>query len=349
MTSLARHVPRGGGCSGTLAGVNAGGSEGIPLTQQPAELYSDGETYEEKKLGLFPWMERHFCAIEGAICRCIGRVALHSWTGNWAMTRHVNHSIRCTTDAFGDDPRPHFAKFCSCWPGLLWPEAVIDGLNATFARKLVPRIEIGAADAGCRPEDDGAWMPCAIMNTRVDSRVLPDRLVPRLDPGEQQDTILRKLDTCHRIAGADQALRVLGVWPASAELATTPVKATSAPVCAVVYAPERGPIWDGRETIFCPTDPPHCLEETCECADEAHARVDLQAAANGTACWACVPPESVQGPPEPANRRPQSATASPVTGLGAPTPAMAGAAEGARESRGCADGGRKPEAAAALH
>merc|ERR1719419_2141448 len=101
-------------------------------------------------------MDRHFCALEGGNCHCRGTVVLHSWTGNWAMIRHVNHSIRCTTDTFGDDPRPHFAKICSCWPGLPWPQAVIDGLNATLARKLVPRIEVGAADAGCRPEDDDA-------------------------------------------------------------------------------------------------------------------------------------------------------------------------------------------------
>jgi len=292
--------------AGAFVDVDAVGNDVPVLRQPPAELFQDGGSMPERLTGLFPRMERHFCALEGHLCRCIGTVALHSWTGNWAMIRRVNHSMRCTTDAFGDDPRPHFAKFCSCWPGLPWPPEVIDGLNATLGRNLIPRIEIGAPNAGCSPEDDGAWTSCAVMNERVDASLLPDRLVPRLEAQEQEDVTLRKLDVCHRIAGADQALRVLGVWPTAAALMPAPVKATSAPICAVVYAPGRGPVWDSRAAIFCPTDPPNCLEEACECADEAHSQIDVNADQNTTACWACAPPQQQQQrTPEPVNRRTQ--------------------------------------------
>merc|ERR1719356_601159 len=100
-------------------------------------------------------------------------------------------------DAFGDDPRPHFAKMCSCRPGLTWPEQAVYGLNETIARSLVPRIEIGAMDAGCGPEHDGAWTPCAVVSTRFDASLVPDRLLTRLLPEEQRDAALRKLDICH--------------------------------------------------------------------------------------------------------------------------------------------------------
>lgn len=236
------------------------------------------------------------CApVEGASCPCVGTAALHTWTGDWAMVRHTNGSIPCTPDAFGDDPRPHFAKFCSCLPGPRWPAQVADGLNATIARKLVPRVEVGPAGAGCDPVDDGLWTPCAIMSVRFDASVVPDRYLPMLPPQEQQDAALRRLDMCHHLAGAGQALRVLGVWPTKAARATSvPMKVTSAPVCAVVYDPSLGAAWEGRAAVFCPTDPPRCLEESCECADKAFLRKNVQEAEGGPECWACVAPEEQQ-------------------------------------------------------
>jgi len=184
---------------------------------------------------------------------------------------------------------------------------MIDGLRATLARKLIPRVEIGAPGAGCGSEDDDAWTPCAIMSMRLDASLFPERLLPRLQPVEQEDATLRKLDACHHIAGEEQSLRVLGIWPASARVASVPLKATSAAVCAVVYSSERGPVWDSRRVIFCPTEPPQCLEEGCECADKTYNRIDVHASENGTAaaCWACVPPQQADQPLAPANRKAQ--------------------------------------------
>lgn len=245
----------------------------------------------------------HLCAPEGGSCRCTGSVALHSWTAGWAMLLHVNGSIRCATDAFGDDPRPHFMKFCSCRPGPTWPLAVLDGLNATIAQRLVPRVEVGPADAGCSPEDDGAWTTCAVLSTRSDASIIPDRLLPRLPPAEQRDAAMRKLDVCHHIAGPNQALRVLGVLPGNPLASLQPIEVTAAPMCAVVYSPERGPMWDGRSVVYCPTDPRHCLETSCECANEDLNLVNIRAKPAGSdenggeeepdapACWACMPPE----------------------------------------------------------
>jgi len=264
---------------------------------------------------LIPQTQRHLCAVEMGTCTCVGTAMLHTWTGDSAMVRHVNSSIECSTKAFGDDPRPHFAKFCSCLPGLAWPRDMIDGLRATLARKLIPRVEIGAPGAGCGSEDDGAWTPCSIMSTRLDASLFPERLLQRLQPVEQEDATLRKLDACHHIAGEEQALRVLGIWPASARVASVPLKATDAAVCAVVYSPDRGPIWDSRRVIFCPTQPPQCLEEGCECADETYNRIDVHASENGTvaACWACVPPQEADQPLAPVNRKVQPAPAARST------------------------------------
>jgi len=280
------------------------------VAARPVQLFDNLEP-TTRQVGwleqLLPQSQAHLCALEAGTCMCVGTAMLHTWTGDSAMVRHVNSSIKCSTEAFGDDPRPHFAKFCSCLPGLAWPRDMVDGLRATLARKLIPRVEIGAPDAGCGPEDDGAWTPCSIMSTRLDASLFPERLLPRLQPVEQEDATLRKLDACHHIAGQEQALRVLGIWPASAKVASVPLKATSAAVCAVVYAPDRGPVWDSRRVIFCPTEPPQCLEEGCECADKTYSRIDVHASQNGTAaaCYACVPPQQADQPQAPVNRKAQ--------------------------------------------
>lgn len=209
----------------------------------------------------------------------------------------MNGSIQCSAQAFGDDPRPHFAKVCSCLSGPAWPQSVVEGLNATIARRLVPRVEIGTASAGCGTEDDGEWMPCSVMSKRFDGSIVPDRELSTIDPYEQQDVALRRLDTCAKIAGPHQALRILSVWSANAATAFLPMKATSAPMCAVVYAPERGPVWDSRTVVFCPTDPPRCLEGSCECANTAHDRVNVRKSEKDEdaepECWACVPVEAI--------------------------------------------------------
>eukprot|EP00913_Durusdinium_trenchii_P028227 g26462.t1 len=105
----------------------------------------------------------------------------------------------------------------------------------------------------------------------------PESLV---DVEEQRDMALRKLDLCHRLA-PDQALRILGVWPSNIQMGVVPIKASSAPLCAVVYSPLRGALWDGRAAIFCPTEPPKCLEGSCECADASLSRIDLRKRRNG--------------------------------------------------------------------
>lgn len=277
----------------------------ISLSQEPIRFFLDEESPSsygaalELLKGGDATSRWHLCAVwEGAVCHCTGTAALHSWTGDWTMEQHANGSIMCSAEAFGGDPRPHFAKFCSCRTGPAWPMSVVQGLNASLFRKLVPRIEVGAADASCSPEDDGAWTPCAIMNERADASVVHDRLLPRLPASEQEDVALRKLDMCFHIAGPHRALRVLSIWPSAATLAMAPIKAKSAAFCALVYTPHLGPVWDGRAAVFCPTDPPRCLEETCECADAAHTQVDVHANANANKtedvkpCWACVPPVS---------------------------------------------------------
>jgi len=268
---------------------------------------------------------------EGGTCRCTGTAALHTLMGDWAMLRHVNGSIRCSSSEFGQDPRPGLPKLCSCREGPAWPESVADGLNGTVARQLLPRVEVGPAGAGCSAEDDGAWTSCSVMSSRYDASIVPDRMLPRLPPDEQQDAALRKLDLCHHIAGPDQALRILGVYPSSIPSGLVPMKASAAPLCAVVYSPERGPTWDERAAIFCPTDPPKCLEGSCECADAAHSRVDLNLKVNVTAagedhskksCWACLPPEQMKEG-EASRDAPRSTPASPA---GSMTPWTQGAA-----------------------
>lgn len=260
------------------------------LAEAPQQLFLDdwGRGFEE--LSLPRWQ---MCSVvEGTTCSCTGTVSFHTWAGDWSMQRHVNGSIQCTAEAFGDDPRPHFKKFCSCLSGPIWHTSVVEGLNATFSRGLVPRIEIGPATAGCGQEDDGLWVPCAIMNTRFDSSILPDRMLSRMRAEEQEDALLRKLDNCYHIGGSRQALRVLGVDVSAADRPMLPMKAVSAPVCAVVYAPERGPAWNGREAIFCPTLPQCITEETCECANKDHGRINVKEGEEGPACWACAPQEA---------------------------------------------------------
>eukprot|EP00439_Symbiodinium_sp_Y106_P041451 s241_g5.t1 len=225
-----------------------------------------------------PWRvgSWQLCAAEGRSCYCTGTAAFHSLLGDWAMLRHVNGSIPCSAAFFGDDPRMGLPKLCSCMSGPAWPTTVVDGLNETIARKLLVRVEAGPADAGCSAEDDGKWTPCSVMSSRFDASLIPDRIIPRLPIEEQRDVALRKLDLCHNLAGPDQALRILGVWPSSIPLGVLPIKASSAPLCAVVYSPTAGAQWGSRGTIYCPTDPPKCLEGSCECAESSQSRVDIR-------------------------------------------------------------------------
>ncbi|CAK0842048.1 unnamed protein product [Prorocentrum cordatum] len=276
---------RPGGLGAAAPALAAAGSE-------PARLFAEDAAAPPPGLaaaGLGPRSEWRLCAaVEGRPCHCVGTAAFHSWTGDWAMVRHVNGSIPCTADAFGDDPRPHFAKLCSCRQGPGWPEKVAQGFNKTVARTLVPRVEIGAAGAGCSPEHDGEWTPCAVVSTRYDASLVPDRLLPRLPPEEQCDAALRKLDVCHRIAGPDRALRVLGVLPgvAEREQALSMLKANSVPICAVVFSPAVGPTWDGRAAVFCPTNPPSCLQDWwCVCRIACMAKFGSPQAIVLTVSW----------------------------------------------------------------
>lgn len=243
------------------------------------------------------------CAREGGRCNCVGTVALHSLLADWAMLRHVNGSIPCGVAFFGDDPRPNLPKLCSCLHSLPWPESLVDGLNETISRSLLPRVEAGPAEATCSAEDDGSWTPCSILSSRHDGSLVPDRILPRLPVEEQRDMALRKLDLCHRLVGPDQALRILGVWPTNIQMGVVPIKASSAPLCAVVYSPVRGAVWDSRRAIFCPTEPPKCLEGSCECADTSLSRTDLRhrdaKEEQGPPCWTCLPsgdPEKSEAP-----------------------------------------------------
>jgi len=264
------------------------------ISQEPIGLYSDGleerplDLFREKLAGAFSSPEWRLCAVSGGSCECTGTAALHTVTADWAMLRHVNRSILCSADVFGADPRPGMPKICSCRPGIAWPDTVQEGVNSTIALRLVPRVEVGPPGAGCDPEGDGLWTPCSVMSMRYDASFVPDRFLPRLPPSEQKDAALRRLDECYRIGGPDRALRVLGV--ASTAPPMVPLKVTKVPMCAVVYEPEAGPAWRGRQSVFCPTDPPHCLEDSCECADEAHMRTNIQTEEDGPACWACGPP-----------------------------------------------------------
>lgn len=266
----------------------------VSLSEEPAALFDEEDRdllaqalSRRERLRGKGW---HICsAWEGGVCHCVGTAMLHTWLADWAMVRHANGSIRCSLDAFDGDPRPHFPKLCSCLSGPAWPQAVLEGLNETIARHLVPRVEIGPAGAGCGPEDDALWTPCAVMSTRYDASIIPERYLPRLGPSEQEDVALRKLDLCHQIAGPDMSMRLLGIWSPK-DPPSSPVKAQSASTCAVVYDPEQGPEWEGRAAVFCPTDPRHCLEGSCECADSGRVLVDVHLGKDGRECWACVTP-----------------------------------------------------------
>eukprot|EP00931_Biecheleriopsis_adriatica_P034865 TRINITY_DN20112_c0_g1_i1.p1 TRINITY_DN20112_c0_g1~~TRINITY_DN20112_c0_g1_i1.p1 ORF type:complete len:384 (-),score=53.80 TRINITY_DN20112_c0_g1_i1:28-1179(-) len=294
-----------------------------------SEAFADGGLSDAGSVALLrPLLQRRewrLCAShEGGVCHCTGTAAFHSWMGDWAMLRHVNGSIRCSAERFGNDPRPGLVKVCSCRDGPAWPDAVGDGLNHTIARKLLPRVEVGPAEAGCGPEDDAAWTACAVMSSRYDASLVPDRLLPRLPPDEQQDVAFRKLDLCHHLAGPDQALRILGVWPSSIPLGVVPVKASSAPVCAVVYRPGLGPVWNSRAAVFCPTDPPRCLEGTCECADSGFSPVDIRnqskSQESGPPCWTCLPPQSAEQSPREDGSFRGSSSPAPASWRGASSP-----------------------------
>lgn len=264
------------------------------------------------------------------------------------MLRHVNGSIRCMEEAFGDDPRPNFAKMCSCRTGPAWPTAVVDGLNSMIARRLMLRVEAGPPGASCSPEDDESWTACSVLATRYDSSFIPDRQLPQLPPDEQQDATLRKLDICHGLAGKGHSLRVIGISPSSLPFSLAPVKAEKAPVCAVVYDASRGPLWDGRQAVFCPTEPPRCLEGSCECAEKDRSPVDLRALEGKSepACWTCLSQEQrdrVEAAAKEAQQKAEKSAAPAAAAQGLPLTAWA-AASGARPERPPA--GRTPVSAA---
>lgn len=297
------------------------------LSEEPSELFesetvvADTSEVEGTAQELPP--KAHVCAVEGQTCQCQGTASFHSWTGDWRMVRYATGAIQCTADAFGSDPRPHFAKLCSCQQGMPWDREVFAGLNSTIAAKLVPRVEIAASGSSCSPEDDHAWTPCAVMSTRVDASLIPDRFIHHLSPLEQMDVALRKMDDCARIAGPKAAMRVLGVMPGkSPNDNVVPITSVSAPVCAMVYSPEGGVAWDARSAVFCPTDPARCLTQPCECANPEHERRDMQEEGKeGKPCYACVPPEK-----EPEGQK--SADSEKDAEKQAPAPAAPAAATG---------------------
>jgi len=286
-----------------------------------APLLRGHEAFDSLEVSILPRHGWRLCAPEGGSCKCVGTVALHSVLADWAMLRHVNGSIACGVPFFGDDPRPGLPKLCSCLRGPAWPEALVDGLNETISRKLLPRVEAGPPDASCSAEDDGSWTPCSVLSSRYDASFVPDRILPRLPVDEQRDMALRKLDLCHRLVGPDQALRILGVWPTNIQMGVVPIKASSAPLCAVVYSPSRGAFWDNRAAIFCPTEPPKCLEGSCECADSSLRRVDLRerdGTKDAAPCWTCLPSSERKGEaPSMDGRSALPRTASDATPMGA--------------------------------
>mmetsp|Transcript_26607 Transcript_26607/g.48756 ORF Transcript_26607/g.48756 Transcript_26607/m.48756 type:complete len:320 (+) Transcript_26607:47-1006(+) len=238
--------------------------------------------------GLLPSTD-HLCAVEGTRCSCIGVATLHSPFGK-VIERRVNQSIACKPDFFGADPQPNIPKYCTCRSGPAWPAEVVKGFEAMASRSLVPRIEIGPATAGCSAEDDGQWTACAVMSTSQNREPTPERLMTSLETDLYSDMALRKLDSCFHLAGPAKALRVLGVWDASPAKAMELISAAQAPVCAVVYSPQDGgALWQKRDTIFCPTEPPHCLEEHCVCADPNMRPVNIHTQEATTECWACRP------------------------------------------------------------
>jgi len=231
----------------------------------------------------------HLCAVEGTGCQCVGVATLHSPFGR-VIERRVNQTIACRPALFGADPQPNVPKYCSCREGPAWPVEVVQGFESMSARKLLPRIEIGPASAGCSAEDDGQWTACALMSTKPEGSPMPERELVSMDLELYKDIALRKLDRCYHLAAPGLALRVLGIWDASPAKAMEVINAAQAPVCAVVYSPqEGGALWQKRDTIFCPTEPPHCLEEHCVCADAKMHLVNIHTQEATTECWACRP------------------------------------------------------------
>jgi len=70
-----------------------------------------GETRHECALKLD---QGPYCATEGEICKCHGKVK-YGRHESWTAERDVNGSINCTNDVFGD-PKPYFKKECLCTP-----------------------------------------------------------------------------------------------------------------------------------------------------------------------------------------------------------------------------------------
>mmetsp|Transcript_63818 Transcript_63818/g.152211 ORF Transcript_63818/g.152211 Transcript_63818/m.152211 type:complete len:340 (-) Transcript_63818:43-1062(-) len=259
-------------------------------TSSPSRVWTFADVGILQPLRFFGMLQpsEHLCAVEGLRCGCVGIATLH---GPFAQTveRRVNHSISCQPDFFGADPQPHSPKYCTCRPGPDWPVEVVEGLRSMFSRHLSPRIEIGHAGAGCGSEDDGRWTPCAVMSTKPEGDFVPESRLTSVQPDLFEDIALRKLDKCFHLAGPQRSLRVLGIWKATALNAMEPIQSSQAPVCALAYSPpEGGAVWQRRDSIFCPTEPPHCLEEDCECADDTMRPIDIHADQEGLpACWAC--------------------------------------------------------------
>jgi len=70
-----------------------------------------GETRHECALKLD---QGPYCATEGQICKCHGKVK-YGRDENWTAEKDVVGSINCTNEEFGD-PKPYFKKECLCTP-----------------------------------------------------------------------------------------------------------------------------------------------------------------------------------------------------------------------------------------
>merc|ERR1712136_652236 len=60
----------------------------------------------------------YFCATEGQICNCDGKVK-YGRDETWTAERDVKGSINCTNDVFGD-PKLFLQKECRCTPTGDW-------------------------------------------------------------------------------------------------------------------------------------------------------------------------------------------------------------------------------------
>jgi len=75
---------------------------------------SDTNIYDVFKCNRHTPDKGSYCATEGQICKCHGKVK-YGRVESWTAEKEVKGSINCTNDVFGD-PKPHFQKECRCTP-----------------------------------------------------------------------------------------------------------------------------------------------------------------------------------------------------------------------------------------